>query len=91
MTPQTFIDCGLVDLMTGSTALVVGLDDGPDDSLKVYIGARYKGRYLLVDDPAAQRVIRDAWAGMGHVLIPLPREDQIHQDAPITRASRPLT
>lgn len=81
MTAQIFIDCGMVDLMTGNTALVVGVEDGPDDALKVYIGARYRGVYVLVDDADAQREIRRAWDTMGHVLIPLPDENHLHKDA----------
>lgn len=80
MAAQTFLDCGMVDLMTGRTALVVGVKDDPDGALKVYVGARYRGIYVLVDDANAQHEIQRAWATGGHVLVPLPDDSQLHRD-----------
>lgn len=42
MATQTFIDCGVVDVIAGKTVLVTGLEDEPDGALRVYVGARYR-------------------------------------------------
>lgn len=63
------------------STLVVGVEDElVDGCLKVYISARYLGYYVLIQDPEAQREVRRAWSGMGHVTIPLPPADCIYRD-----------
>ena len=81
MTRAVFLGVGMGDLMTGRTAAVSGLSEDDDGALKVYVGHRHKGLYLLVDDPVAQEAIRDAWGYGGHVLIPLPEAGQVFADA----------
>jgi hypothetical protein len=45
---------GLTALMSGETTYLVGVEDGPDGSLKAYVGHRSRGVYCLIDDPEAQ-------------------------------------
>jgi len=62
--------------------MLVGLEDEPDGSLRVYLGARYKGIYLRV--PAgeeSQREFRRAWNSGGHVFMaPVPSADVLHRE-----------
>lgn len=72
-----FIGCSLGDVVAGKAAIVTGLQDEPDGALRVYIGARYKQIFVVIrpdtdEGQEAQRVLRQAWATGGHVLIPLP-------------------
>jgi hypothetical protein len=69
---SVFLGCGLGDLLCGQTAMVTGIEDEGDGALRVYVGARYKGVYVLVDGQEAQGALRDAWATGDKVLIPLP-------------------
>jgi hypothetical protein len=67
------MSAGILSLFFGhDSVMVVGVEDGPDGSLKVYIGARYQRRYVLVDDPQGQDNVRRAWGQGGHVFTQLP-------------------
>ena len=71
----------LVDLLLGRCAEVTGIAENDDGSLKVYVGPRYHGRYVVIDDPTAADEVRRAWADpTQHVLIPAPDADQIFAD-----------
>lgn len=61
--------------------LLVGVANADDGTLRVYLGARYRGRHLIVTDPADQEAFRRVWATGGHVwLWPIPPADLIHTD-----------
>jgi hypothetical protein len=69
-------------LMVGQV-LVVGLGERelPWGLLKVYIDARYLGRYVIVDDDAA-REVRRAWAASySHLVAPKPDPEKVFLDA----------
>jgi hypothetical protein len=72
MSGPVFVGVDMADLMTGRTAMVTGLEDEPDGALKVYVGPRWRGVYVLVDDAEAKDAIRRGWAVGGHLLIPIP-------------------
>lgn len=62
--------------------MLVGLEDGPDGALKVYLGARWKRTYLLVTEPEAQEQFRRAWGGGGHIWMwPVPPPEELHKDS----------
>lgn len=67
-------------LAFGFDVLVVGVEDDPNGMLRVYIGHRADGRYLLVADPATQERVRRAW-GWGHLTIPKPPADAVFSEA----------
>jgi hypothetical protein len=69
--------CGLI---AGTHTLLVGVEDQEDGALRLYLGARYRGLYVVVDDPDAQAQARAAWATGGHVTIPVPPVDCIHHE-----------
>lgn len=61
--------------------LLVGVEDGPDGTLKAYLGARYKGIYVLVVDPEEQETVRRAWGSGGHIWwSPVPSQELLHKD-----------
>jgi hypothetical protein len=75
---------GLLASLVGDTTLVVGVEDELEEGcLKVYVGARYLGTYVLIQDPEAQREVRTAWRGGGHVLIPLPPQGHLYRDGEV--------
>ena len=62
--------------------LLVGLEETTQGALKVYLGHRAKGLYLLVTDAEEQETFRRAWATRQHVWMwPLPPADEIRSDA----------
>lgn len=61
--------------------MVTGLEDQPDGSLKVYVGARYRGLYFVTDDAETQKALRVGWAHGGHLLILTPPADVIEAEA----------
>jgi hypothetical protein len=72
---------GLLASLMGDTTLVVGVEDElMEGCLKVYVGMRSLGFYVLIQDPEAQREVRSAWGGRGHVLIPLPPQGHLYRD-----------
>lgn len=75
----SFVGVGMADLLLGRTAMVTGVEEARG-ALKVYIGARWRGLHVLVDDAEAQTAIRRAWAHGGHCLIPLPPAGAIRRD-----------
>jgi hypothetical protein len=53
--------------------LVVGLEDDPDGSLRVYVAPRYSGIHSHVDDEEAKRTLRREWASVfGHLTADIP-------------------
>jgi hypothetical protein len=62
--------------------LLVGLEDEPDGTLRVYLGHRAKGIYMQVITPQAQEHFRRAWGGgFGYVWMwPLPPADALFRD-----------
>lgn len=67
-------------LLAGTHTLVVGVEDQDDGGLRLYLDARYRGVYVVVDDPAAQAQARAAWATGGHVTIPVPPAECIQRE-----------
>ncbi len=56
--------------------LIVGVEDEPGGSMRVYLNARWTGVHTHVDDPVAQDEIRGAWGSNRHVLTIVPRAAQ---------------
>lgn len=72
----------MVGLFTGDTTVLVGVEDDPDGGLRCYLGARYRGLYVIVDDPEQMEKIRRAWAyTSSHVLFPVPPPERVFSDA----------
>lgn len=71
---------GIVSILTGRSTLIVGVEDDPEPGLlRVYIGARYNGTYVLVSDPEDQARIRRAWGDTSaHIFMPTPPRDAIY-------------
>jgi hypothetical protein len=62
--------------------LLTGIEDDPSGGLRVYLGARYKGLYMLVEDAAEKDIFRRAWSsGAPHTWMwPLPPAEAIHRE-----------
>lgn len=56
----------------GDARLIVGIEDDPDGSLRVYVGARYTGIHTHVLDEEAKEDVRRAWPGWGHLFADIP-------------------
>ncbi len=68
-------------LFGGPTTFMVGLEEMEDGALKVYVDCRSRGLYVIVKDEEVKKELRSAWGDTSvHVLIPLPRPDQIFCD-----------
>lgn len=70
------IGVSISDVLMGDAALVVGLDEQPDGYLRVFLGARYMGLFVLLgpndeDEAKIARAVREGWKCRGHVLAPL--------------------
>lgn len=64
----------------GPVTLLVGVEEQPDGRVRAYLGARWKGLYLLLD-PAEAEPFRQAWATGQHVWMrPIPPADLLHRD-----------
>ena len=63
--------------------LLTGIEDDPSGALRVYLGARYKGLYMLIEDAEAKDTFRRAWgSGAPHTWMwPLPPAEAILKDA----------
>jgi len=62
--------------------LLTGVEDDPSGALRVYLGARYKGLYLLVEDEDEKDFFRRGWrSGAPHTWMwPIPPDDAIHNE-----------
>jgi hypothetical protein len=61
--------------------LLTGVEDDPDGGLRVYLGARHRKLYMLVEDEDAKETFRRAWGGGPHVWMwPVPPADAIFKD-----------
>jgi hypothetical protein len=58
----------MIGLLLGTSRLVVGVEPDPVGR-RVFLDARWKGQYVLVDHPEAIREIDQAWARGGHVTM----------------------
>ena len=70
----------MIDILTGRSVEICGVEDGPDGALKVYVGPRYNGIYVLVTDQGDQDRVRNAWALGGHVFMARPVADLLWKD-----------
>lgn len=71
----------LVDYFFGRHALIVGVEDDHDGGVRIYLHARYRWIYVLIDDPADCESIKRQWAGHGgHLTLPNPPADCVFQD-----------
>lgn len=58
--------------------LVVGVeDDASTGCVRMYLNHRSSGIYALVEDEAAQKQLRDAWAGSRHLLLTTPPPESV--------------
>lgn len=66
----------------GTHTFVVGVEDNGDGALRVYLGHRAKGLYVLVEDEDAKAQVQRAWEGCsGHITIAVPPPECIFKDA----------
>lgn len=67
-----------------AVTMIVGYEPQDDGAVRVYLGARHRGLYLLVTDPEEQDFYRRGWEsiGFGHHcwMWPLPPADLIHRE-----------
>lgn len=76
------VESGPFGLLAGTHCLVVGVEDGPEGMLKVYVDARHRGLYALVEDAEAQQAIRRAWANTSsHLTITIPPPECLFLDS----------
>ena len=63
----------MIDLLFSDGHLIVGLEDDPDGSLRVYLDARFRGIHTHVDNEEAKAEVRRAWSGaMSHITTRVP-------------------
>jgi hypothetical protein len=72
----------ILGLALGTHTLVVGVEDDASGALRVYLGARWKNVYCLIDNEVDKDAVRRAWSHQGHVTIPIPPADRLYVDAP---------
>jgi hypothetical protein len=72
---------GVGELIAGTQTYLVGVEDGPHGSLKVYFDHRSRGLYALIFDEAVKADVRDAWAGVRQVLMPTPPPECLFLDS----------
>lgn len=72
--------------MFANQVLVVGVETQEDGSAKVYIDARWKGLYALIEDPKEAANVQRQWDAnfMGHLYMDKPPDDclRIDNEAP---------
>jgi hypothetical protein len=74
---------GFFGMATGMHVLITGLADDPGGGLRVYVGARYDGHYVICDDLGDIARIRSAWGSTAsHVTMPKPPDEALHCDNP---------
>lgn len=63
----------IIGMALGTHTLIVGVEQDPDepDLTRVYVGARYLCRYVLVSGDDAERAKR-AWGSSQHCTTPMP-------------------
>ena len=54
------------DILLGQAVLIVGVEDNPDGGLRVYLGHRGDGIFVIVKDEASIATVRRAWSGGQH-------------------------
>jgi hypothetical protein len=73
----------LASVFVAGKALVVGLRRLEDGDLKVYVGAVWRGWYVVLPPGPDADAVEAAWADPTcHVLIPAPPPDAIHTEEP---------
>ncbi len=73
-------DLGLVSLLTGKSVLVTGVAEYPDGRVRAYLGPRYRGIYVNVDEDDGARVLGE-WNQGGHLFTDKPPTDALRFDA----------
>lgn len=68
-------------------SLIVGAERSDDHDLKLYVGARYRGLYVVVPAGDQADAIESAWRARGHLFLgPAPSSDIVFSDAdPVAR------
>jgi len=74
----------LTDILLGTAILIVGVEDNPSGGIRVYLGHRGDGIFVIVDDEASIAAARRAWAGSSHSFV---SKKDIPEDALWTEAS----
>lgn len=74
---EIVIEHGISGLFDNGQTFLVGVEDDPDGSARVYFDVRAWNRHTHIDDSAAKEAVKRAWANpMGHLTITKPRRDQ---------------
>lgn len=70
----------VIGLLTGDSTLIVGLGECADGALKVYVGSRGRGVYVVVTDEAEKVRVRRAWAASynGHLFMATPPREALY-------------
>lgn len=58
----------ILDMILGRAVFIVGVEPDPHGA-RVYLGARYRGRYVVVTDPHDVELITCAWRNEHHRLL----------------------
>lgn len=79
--PDTMADV-VIPWLSGKSTIVVGVEDDPETGmLRMYVGARWRGVYALIEDPEDQETLRREWADPTRILVvPKPEPDQLFKD-----------
>ena len=72
------------DILTGQAILIVGVEDNPNGGIRVYLGHRGDGIFVIVDDEESIATVRRSWSGGQHCLT---NTDGIPDDALWTEES----
>ena len=59
----------MLDILSGQAVLIVGIEDNPDGGLRVYLGHRGDGIFVIVDDEDCIATIRQVWSGQNHCFV----------------------
>ena len=66
MVSRSHVNIG--DILTGEAILIVGVEDNPNGGIRVYLGHRGDGIFVVVDDEESIATVRHAWSGTQHVF-----------------------
>jgi hypothetical protein len=71
----------VLGLLMGTSVLVVGVeDDAATGCLRMYVGARYRGIYALVEDEDAKDALQRAWHSSRHLVVDKPPVEALYTE-----------
>jgi len=63
-----------------SSVLITDVCPDPDGGVRVYVGPRWHGHYVVIEDLGSRIIINQAWQGgrNGHVTMPRPPAGKVY-------------